>query len=54
MKKFELLLSNAKPMKGNMNDWNYQNLKNMLPKNMPAKEYDKQLKRICDKITLKQ
>ncbi len=49
-KKFEIALKRAKPMKGKMNDWQYDNLKNLLPANLYPKEYDIQIKRICDKI----
>lgn len=50
MKKFEIALKKAKPMRGKMNDWQYENLKNLLPGNLSPKEYDIQIKRICDKV----
>ncbi len=50
IKKFEIALKRAKPMKGKMNDWQYLNLKKLLPDNLHPNEYERQIKRICDKI----
>lgn len=50
MRKFEKALKAARPMTGQMNDWNYLNLKKLLPDNLTSNEYDIQIKRICIKI----
>ena len=52
MNKFEKALSKSKPMKGQMNDWQYVNLKNLIPKDLSAKEHEKHIKRICEKIKI--
>lgn len=50
MKKFEKALKAAKPMKGQLNIWQYENLKCLLPENLTHKEHEKHIKRICEKI----
>lgn len=50
MKKFESALKNARPMKGQLNDWQYVNIKSLLPADLSFKEYEIQIKRICEKI----
>ena len=42
-------LKAAKPLKGSQNNWQYENLKKLIP-NLGAKDYDHCIDLICEKI----